>query len=167
MMSKHREAILCSGLIYMLATQMAWGQSQPGTFTGRVVDDQGQEISGAQVRVLGVSHAPQFYPRDLKVITETTTSSDGTFTLPKVDYGEEYYYVVILAKKVGYAWGWSEERLEEAGASDIVLGAPADLRGLVVDETGAPVPGAELCLAFAVVGERERRRASMPSTSLG
>jgi hypothetical protein len=153
------KVMLGLSLVCFFTSQVVYAESRPLTFTGRVVDDQGQALAGASVYFVGVLNAPRFHPHEVKVLTEETTLPDGSFSLSLAANEEQYYYTVVLAKKAGHAWGWAEWYAREDKVGDITLGVPKDLSGHAVDENGRPVSGADVSLAFALLGKRENRRA--------
>jgi protocatechuate 3,4-dioxygenase beta subunit len=106
--------------------------------SGRVQDEQGAPVSGAEVRFFSA---------------RTETDKDGRFLLKGLPLTREG---VVYALKGGYAFG--EERVpaqtEESSRAGqrgivIILSAEHVVSGVVVDEAGAPVAGVEVS-PFAV-----------------
>jgi hypothetical protein len=96
---------------------------------GRVVDERGTGIGGAQVRVTQVAPGPGSLPAIF-----ATTDEDGRFALEGLDPGE----VELAVSHDSFA---PATQLARAGRTDLVLtlAAGGTLSGRVVDQAGAPV----------------------------
>ena len=83
---------------------------------------------------------------NLQLVGEAITKSDGSFLfetkLPLKKGRSVGAYVVGM--KEGLALGWAELPLYGTQQVTITLGTPMKLGGMVVDESGAPVPKAEI-----------------------
>ncbi len=122
------------------------------TFTGKVVDKQGQPVEGANVTFYEI-HQGQIYLRYVtEVLHELTTGSDGTFSYSATKY-EGYRPVIVVVRKEGLALGWIDWRVNKDRQEEIVLGEPKQLRGIVVDTDGTPISGADVFIAEAKTGK--------------
>jgi beta-lactamase regulating signal transducer with metallopeptidase domain len=120
--------------------------SRKVTCTGKVVDTQGRPIAGAKVTAYE-SHSDGIAGNVLlRQIGKVTTKGDGAFvfTTEKKPVRGSFFDGHIVATKQGLALGWANWAMREDAESDIVLGEPEKLEGVIVDETGKPVVGAEV-----------------------
>ena len=114
-----------------------------GRITGRVLDDQGNGVVGAQVGVRGLE-------------VSTTTTVFGIFVLPNVPQGT-YTLDAALATGDTALIGSRPDVTVIAGvptnSADIVMsrgGEAGTITGRVVDMAGRPIEGAELFASVAV-----------------
>ena len=124
---------------------------------GKVVDDQGQPIAGAKVRLYRVIiDVLEILSFDIKLAQELTTKKDGAFTIKtKADSDEFSDVAIIIAEKEGLALGWVNWRLHENLDVEITLGRPQILSGTVVDENQKPIVDAEVGIAFMEIRTKE------------
>jgi len=115
------------------------------TCTGKVVDTQGRPIAGAKV----TAYESNFNMAGsilLHQVGEVKTAENGAFvfvTKPKPERGafDDCY---IVATKQDLALGWIVWNMRENIESNVQLGEPEKLEGVIVDEAGKPVVGAEV-----------------------
>lgn len=136
-----------------------------GRFTGRLVDEQGRPVAGADLWVQQPAPAPRHLPPDvgwtsgeiLGALTSDFSADDGRFTIGPFWPGVASCEIV--------ADGHLPHRLDALdvlpGATrdlgDVELAAGGSLRGVVRDAEGAPVVGA-LLLADKQYGDEQRRQ---------
>jgi hypothetical protein len=153
---QQRVSILCLGLI--LAWVMhARGDEGATNYTGKVVDDQGRPVAGATVECYRYPAAYGFGYRDLELVSGPTkqTDSQGRFTVPAASGS-----TLVVVKKPGLATAWKTWPNElEDSADPVVLSAPSVLGGMVVDDQGQPVAGAEVWVATAIMGDADDQEA--------
>src|SRR6185295_17499166 len=96
---------------------------------GRVVDERGAGVGGAQVRATPVTPGPDSQPALF-----ATTDEDGRFGLDALDPGD----VELAVSHDSFA---PATQVARAGRTDVVLtlAAGGTLSGRVVDAAGAPV----------------------------
>lgn len=138
------------------ATVVADPSSQTGTVLGRVVNQKGASIEGAQVTLTQFGGASLFFAgpdevdrsKDLK----TTTNSDGEFSFEEV---APFAMYTLIADHEGYA------RVEvtpidlTGGAvveQELRLGSGTRLFGAIRDVQGNAVPNADVTLAPVAIG---------------
>ena len=99
---------------------------------GRVVDENGAGLEGAEVHCWPTGHA------------ETKSGAGGKFTLPGVPAHADW--LSVSASLAGYAHARSAFPEGKLPAEELVLtlARGAELSGVVVDDTGRPQPGAEV-----------------------
>jgi len=116
------------------------------TCTGKVVDTQGQPVAGAKVTAYELGSDGIAGNILLRQVGKVTTEEGGVFTFttdPKPERGL-FFKCKIVAVKPDLALGWAEWTMRENVESNIELGEPETLEGMVVDEKGKPVIGAEV-----------------------
>jgi len=141
-----RGPLLHALLIAVASTAAIAGESATITCAGQVVDARGKPVPSA-----GVTAYEHFWPPDWHLaapFSRTITDADGRFVLtadrkrPKGSFG-----ATLVATKRGHAIGWSSWwSLRQEHETVISLGRPAGFGGIVVDEAGSPIPGAEVRL---------------------
>ncbi|HET9229567.1 MAG TPA: carboxypeptidase-like regulatory domain-containing protein, partial [Thermoanaerobaculia bacterium] len=121
---------------------------RPGaTLTGRVVDPKGKPVPDGEVFLLDKPSNPNEMERALKDLKPTVkTSTDGGFSIEDLARGAPVHVVVrspgFLVAQVRAVRPPTEKPVV------IRLEPSADLKGRVVDEAGAPVPGARIELVW-------------------
>jgi uncharacterized GH25 family protein len=155
-------AVLFVDLAITFATYPAPAQSQrePAkqiTFTGKVVDAQGQPIAGAKVRFYEMTLADTRYLQNATLAAESTTRADGAFSFAAGAGSHDYRNGYIIAEKQGLALGLANWDMRHDQELDIKLGQAKELAGLVVDQNGKPVSDAEVSILILRVGKREER----------
>jgi len=115
------------------------------TCTGKVVDTQGRPIAGAKVTAYEMRSDGIAGNMLLNQTGEVTTAEDGAFifTMPKRERGI-FVECYIVAIKQDLSLGWIVWTMREDTESNIQLGEPEKLEGVIVDEAGNPVAGAEV-----------------------
>ena len=107
-----------------------------------VVEDQSGPVKGATVRAL---YPEEFQPlRFGHEVGEVITDDMGRFSLPSVRVGAD---LVLEVVKNGYQSGYSSKIAVKRGATPVVrvrLQRGFQLSGIVVDETGQPLPDARV-----------------------
>jgi len=162
-MRKNWMAVLCVSSAIAFATNPApaQGQSEQAkqiTYTGKVVDEQGQPIADAKVSLHQITYGGEATPYDVKLLQEVTTKADGAFSFALVAETEGYRQAIILAEKQGLAIGWENWEMRQDKQRDMTLGQPKQLTGLVIDENSNPIADAEVSISFALAGQGDDRR---------
>jgi protocatechuate 3,4-dioxygenase beta subunit len=125
-------------------------------YTGVVVDEQGRPVAGAIVdsyQYHSSSGPLANLPRDPELIGHAVADGRGAFAIP-ASPGT----MLAVVTKAGLAPAWKTWSAAIADSSDpLVLTAPTTLSGVVVDENGQPVPGAEVWVSEASVGDEQAR----------
>lgn len=157
-------------LISMVLTASAIGAEQPSaesaspqggqiSFTGKVFDSQEKPVADANVVFYQVGYDASGSFSTTTRVRNVITGSDGAFafTAPKEQDG--YRQGSIIAHKEGLALGWAVWNMHQGNQqSDIKLGEPKELSGVVVDEGDGPVGDAEVSLALGIMGTGQDRR---------
>ncbi len=132
-------------------------ETEQVTFSGKIIDAQGEPIAGAQVSLHDIAYRDTESLFDVNLVERLTTNADGAFSFGAAK-SEEYQQAVIVAEKEGLAIGWVNWDMRQDKQQDIKLGDPKELSGLVVDEDGSPMADAEVNISFAMAGEGEDQR---------
>ncbi|TKJ39574.1 MAG: hypothetical protein CEE38_02300 [Planctomycetes bacterium B3_Pla] len=115
------------------------------TCSGKVLDTQSRPIVGAKVTAYerNFDMAGNIF---LHQVGEVTTTEDGAFSFAAAAKPERGGFddCYIVAIKQDLALGWVKWGMRENLESNIELGEPEELEGVVVDEAGKPVAGAEV-----------------------
>jgi hypothetical protein len=105
--------------------------------SGRVVDEKGNPISGAQVYVFGPGQPPG---------KQAITNSDGTFHVYGLAEGN-----VIIDARLNVGPGYPRASLQniQTGSKNVkIVLQLGKIRGIILDEQGNPVSNADLALIF-------------------
>jgi beta-lactamase regulating signal transducer with metallopeptidase domain len=116
------------------------------TCTGKVVDTEDRPIAGAKVTAYEMRSDGIAGNILLHQVDEVRTEDDGAFiftTHPKPERGP-FFECKIVAVKPDLALGWIVWTMREDMESKIQLGEPERLEGVIIDESGKPVAGAEV-----------------------
>ncbi len=128
-------------------------------FTGRVLDPSGQPVADAKVTLYRTTLAPISKRPRVERVEEKTTGADGAFAFTAARDSETYRAGCIVVRKEGRAIGWAAWPMrEDHQKTDIMLGDPKELTGVVVDEAGKPIAAAAVSVALALIGREEDRR---------
>ena len=120
------------------------------TFSGRVVDSDGEPVADAEI-LCSVNFNP---PKSV-----TRTKADGTFRFEFAHSGpSEQDRVDIVAAHPQHASGWQNLRAQSTADVEIQLEKPAIISGRIVNTTGEPIQNAEVQIkAFFMDGPRTIR----------
>jgi hypothetical protein len=145
----------------------AWQVHGAGTeaaalFSGSAVDGMGRPVAGAEVdRYLYGSQEVLLWP-EIKTKEQTTSDSQGAFTFPADESSG-----ILVVKKAGLATAWKARGFHPGSSTEsLALEAPSALAGLVVDENGQPVEGAEVWVTMAT-DEARSALGMQPSILMG
>lgn len=117
---------------------------------GRVTCPNGNPVAGAEVTFYGLGLDRVTMTYQAKELGGTQTDQDGLFSFTAQVSETESEEILCLVKHEGYAWGWSNYH-STAGQMDVQLAMPNVLAGVVQDEAGSPVAGAQVRLLFVAV----------------
>jgi len=122
------------------------------TITGTVLTPDGEPAAGASV------FAEWYFvkgPRDYSTVkAETTSAEDGSFTLVLEGEGEPIEQWAVGVVKEGYGLGWTRVNSAEADNVLLRLNEEAVITGIVRDDAGEPIAGADVGMAGAVGEDR-------------
>jgi len=136
-------------LIVLAGILPASGEEGQVRLQGRVVDADARPVAGARVELYeGVWSSGKL---EAKLHSQTETDGQGkfVFSLPAAEITRRLAFDIVAGKD-GYAIGWLtvQPAFDVDGDITVILDAPVALAGVVVDEDGAPVPGAEVKAAL-------------------
>jgi protocatechuate 3,4-dioxygenase beta subunit len=166
-MRKNWIKILCSGLVFIFPAVLVHSQGtekkeKQVTCTGKVVDEQGQPVTGAKVSLIEMVFDEATYTYDPNILGEVQTGPEGAFSFEETIEDNQYRYGYIVAEKGGLALGFDNWNMRDRNKElQIKLGQPKELTGVVVDENDAPVSDAKVLILILGLGEgRERKSLS-------
>jgi len=141
----------------LLAGVLGADQSRSITISGRVIDETGQPVARAKVTCYEDAYSEATRGYNSTVVGELVTQADGAFTFRAGAEHRGYRYGYVIAEKSGFAMGFAGWQMEADQQSDIVLGEPKTLAGVVVDEDGKPIAQAAVSVsALSVGGQLDR-----------
>jgi protocatechuate 3,4-dioxygenase beta subunit len=127
----------------------------PPYYTAAVVDDQGRPVAGAMVDayVYQPSEGWGYRDREPELAQRTVTGSNGVFSLLPSPGA-----TLAVVKKPGLATAWKTwSSLLENSSDPVILTPSTPLAGIVLDESNHPVPGAEVWVTQAIIGNQYGR----------
>ncbi|MBN1359263.1 MAG: carboxypeptidase regulatory-like domain-containing protein [Sedimentisphaerales bacterium] len=150
--SKRAGVRMMVAVAVILATN-AWAeQVSPITISGRVVDGAGQPLAGAVVTCYVNTYSEAIRDYAGIKLGETITQADGAYSFEAAGESPSYRFGFVVAQKAGYALTYATWPMQSDQQTDITLGAPKTLAGVVVDEDGTPVPQATVAISVLMAG---------------
>ena len=135
-----------------------WKKPESGTIvscSGKVVNTKGEPVAGVRVRLYALRRgwisltSPHAW-----LLKEVRTKTDGTFYFTADPGSMEVLWLSrIVAEKEGLAMNWRYWSMKEDEKVEIKLGEPKKLSGVVVDENGKPIVGAQVSIWELMAGE--------------
>ena len=129
------------------SASMAVDDPEKLTYSGRVVNDNGEPIADAEI----------LYAVNWRRTKHgTRTAADGTlhFELARPELGKwAEKRLDIVVTHPDYAHLWKKLSLKNTENVEIQLGAPGTITGRVMNEAGEPIPNAEAEIQFTVGGD--------------
>jgi uncharacterized GH25 family protein len=122
--------------------------------SGRVVDDSNKPVEGAKVTLYKFV-ADAIGQETKKLIAEARiTDKNGSFSFSANAPSEKQNRLgMLVAIKDGYAIAWDKWNMREDKITTLRMDAAHILSGVVVDETGKPVRGAEVRISMLLKGK--------------
>ena len=147
-----RNTACALSLCVMAALRSGGAVNLPDTFrySARVTDSDGHAIAGALVEAY--QYPEQGRNPDPELVTNLTTGAEGKF---EVTLGP---YSPLVVTKPGLAPAWRDPGPHETNGAPMVLSPPTTLAGVVVDETGKLLSGAEVFVCVAHLGDKQDYR---------
>jgi hypothetical protein len=145
-MSREKIAVMVLVLVVCFTNQAAAGQPKQVTCTGKVVDVQGRPVAGAKVTAYEMIFDGLAGNFKLHRTGEVISTKDGAFVFTAGQKPERstFHECKIVAVKSGLALGSTAWKMREDATSDIRLGSPEKLEGVIVDDYDKPVAGADV-----------------------
>ena len=133
-------------------------QAKQVTFTGKVLDATGQPIEGVKVRLYQEFYGSGAYAPEATLTAEVTAQADGSFSFSVPALSESYRYGSIVVEKEHLAIGFASWDMSQDRTRDITLGAAKPLAGVVVDESGQPIPEASVSVYLLQIGNTTQQQ---------
>ncbi|MHC4207837.1 MAG: hypothetical protein ACYSTT_24550, partial [Planctomycetota bacterium] len=144
---------ICLAIVVVITSQSVAEETKEITCTGKVLDEQNNPIAGTRVTLYQVTYDYSANTSKSKLTGDVTTVNDGVFSFKAVVGTGSNTSGYIVAEKEGLALGWAEWDMRDDQQRDITLGEPKELSGMVVDESGKPVPDADVSVWLIAIGE--------------
>ncbi len=144
-MGRFLTAMVCLAV----ACRFAAADAGSVTFSGSVRDSNGQPAAGADVIAIARGIHPSASAFELRQLGKCVTGPDGAFALRVTpDSAKHEYACFIIAKKDGLALDWTTAfflpGISQYPPLVLILRDSATLSGIVTDEAGAPIAGAQV-----------------------
>ena len=130
-------------------------EAKQTTFTGRVIDANGQPIAGAKVKLYDEEYIQTIFSYDVADVIEATSNADGEFSFSQKTESDNYPYGYIVVEKEGLALDCTEWNMREDKEFEFRLGRVEKLVGTVVDENGKLVSKARVSILILIAGKKE------------
>ncbi|HCO94417.1 MAG TPA: hypothetical protein DIU00_10780 [Phycisphaerales bacterium] len=166
-MSRKKIAITVLLLVFCFTNLSADLQPKQVTCTGKVLDDQGRPVAGAKITAYEMIFDGIAGNFNLHKAGEVISTKDGAFVFTGGQKPERstFHECKIVAVKSGMALGSTVWKMREDATSDIRLGSPEKLEGVIVDDYGKPVAGADVRANLSLTvrtAEGEEKREWLP-----
>ncbi len=148
-------AILSLIALFSLVGSTNAQEAKEVTFSGRVVDSQGQPITGAKVTLYDEDYSEEIYSFEIANVIEATSNSNGEFSISWKTEGDDYLYGWIVVEKEGLALDCTVWDMSEDKECEFKLEQRKELAGVVVDEKGEPVVEAQVSVLILTVGDEK------------
>ena len=147
-----RNTACALSLCVMAALRSGGAVNLPDTFrySARVTDSDGHAIAGALVEAY--RYPEQGRNPDAELVTNVTTGAEGRFEVMLRPYSP------LVVTKPGVAPAWRDPGPNETNGASMVLSPPTTLAGVLVDETGKPLSGAEVFVCVGHLGDKQDYR---------
>lgn len=133
-----QKLILCLTLFW--GGQILASGSEVSRHSGIVLDTQRHPVANATVDIYHQVAGGEWLPSVLEFEGTVQSDDHGKFEFPVIEGN-----TVFVAHKPGLAPGWLEAYVKQWDVSVVlILGQPAEIAGVVVDDNGHPVAGAEV-----------------------
>jgi protocatechuate 3,4-dioxygenase beta subunit len=128
---------------------------QKVSFTGKVVDDSNNAVAGAKVTLYRMQ--PDMLGINIGDVNtaEQISKSDGSFSFSVENSKAKYNFIMVVARKDGYAIGWENWNGKKDASANLLMNKPCKLQGLIVDEANKPVADAEVRIPMLLFGNIE------------
>ena len=152
-------SLICVMVVVGLAGYSIGQEKEKITCKGKVVDSQGQPVSGAKVSLYKLTVYMDTMSFDAELAEATDTNDEGAFSFDTAAESNDVSdQSIILIEKEGLALGWVNWYLRRSLDAMITLGAPEVLAGKVVDESGEPVSDAEVNISVMLIAAEDEPR---------
>ena len=121
------------------SASMAENSAEKLTFSGRVVDSDGEPVADAEI-LYSVKYSVESAPP--KSIAQTTADGTFNFEFPRPNL-KEWNRVDIVAVHPDHAFGWRNLSPKSATNVEIQLASSAVISGKIMDEAGEPIQTGE------------------------
>jgi len=145
-MYRKKIAVTVIMLVVCFTNPAAAGPPEQVTCTGKVLDVQGRPVAGAKVTAYEMIFDGIAGNFKLHRAGEVISTEDGAFVFTAGQKPERstFHECKIVAVKPGLALGWTIWKMREDATSDIKLNSPEKLGGVIVDNAGKHVAGADV-----------------------
>ncbi len=146
--------ILC---LCIATTTLPAQESKQITCKGKVVDESENPISDIVVKVYSRDRDSQTGKYSHRELVRARTKDDGAFSFTfNVEKDYSRGYVVAIREGLAIGWGnWNSRKDKHEFV--IKLTTPSVLAGVVVDEAGKPIAGADVRTSLRIGQSRDRR----------
>jgi protocatechuate 3,4-dioxygenase beta subunit len=157
-MRKNWTVVLCTCLVFVFPAVLVRAQGTESketkqvTCTGKVVDEQGQPITGVKVALYEMVYDIATSSYETKPPGQVETQADGAFSFSRSIETDSYRFGQIVAEKEGLALGPAGWDMRKDQELEIKLGQPQELAGIVVDENDKPIADAEVSIPMLIIG---------------
>ncbi len=148
--------LLGLGLVICLGGYSTAREVREITCTGKVVDEHSRPIAGVKVTFYERVYGETTYSSNIRPAGEAETRNDGAFSFSTNAESVSYRHGYVVAEKKGLALGLACWDMWQNQDMEIKLGEPKELAGVVVDEGGKPIVGAEVGISRLWVGRNLR-----------
>ncbi|AQT68204.1 putative lipoprotein, rSAM/lipoprotein system [Anaerohalosphaera lusitana] len=143
-----RRILTLTTLAVLFTTGLTTAETKTFTCKGTVLDTENNPIDGAEV--INYEIGMDLETRALTTYGKTSgnTGPDGAFEFTNNTEDEKGNSVsvanIIVARKEGYSLGWLQWQGPKDKNENIILKAPKNLVGRIVDENGKPIENADI-----------------------
>ncbi len=157
-MNGKKIAVLCLGIFVFSINYSYSRQEKQVTLAGTVIDNEGHTVGNVSIKLYEQSNDVASDLYDTRLIKETTTDTNGVFSITINSRNNIFVYGYIVVEKEKLALGTISWNMKDDKECEVKLSQVGELSGVVVDENNKPVEQAEVSFYSMRTGDGNNKQ---------